>query len=112
MIFRLITQVFIAIATLVNVSDHTKRISVKHQLYMTRPTFIDLNIVEYNQRLCYYAFSVNTDRFKVSCNNLDNLSVRICVPNKTEVVKLNVFTRITKTNESKTLTNDISRECK
>ena len=47
-----------------------------------------------------------------SCNTVDGLSSRICVPNKTEDANLNVFNMITKKNKSKTLTKHISCDCK
>ena len=47
-----------------------------------------------------------------SCNTLNDLSNRICVPNKTEGLNLNVFNMIAGINESKTLTKHISYKCK
>ena len=48
------------------------------------------------------------------CNTLNDLSNRVCVPNKTEDLNLNVFNMITRTNEWKILTKHIScrRKCK
>ena len=37
---------------------------------------------------------------------------KVCVPNKTEDLNLSVFNMITGINESKTLTKNISCECK
>ena len=54
---------------------------------------------------------VSSDRCNESCNTLDDFSNRICVPNKIEYLKLNVFNMITKINESKTLTKHISCDC-
>ena len=47
-----------------------------------------------------------------SCNTLNDLSNKVCVPNKTEDIDLCVFNIITGINESKTLTKNISCECK
>ena len=46
------------------------------------------------------------------CNTLNDLSNNVCVPNKTEDLNLSVFNMITGINESKTLTRQISCECK
>ena len=46
-----------------------------------------------------------------SCNTLNNLLNRVCVPNKTEDLNLSVFNMITRINESKTLTKHISCKC-
>ena len=47
-----------------------------------------------------------------SCNTLNDLSNRVCVPNKTKDLNLNIFNTMTRINESKTLTKRISCECK
>ena len=59
-----------------------------------------------------YPFAVNLDRRMGSCNILNDLSNRVCVPNKTENLKLSVFNMITGINETKILTKHISCECK
>ena len=48
---------------------------------------------------------ISLDRCGGSCNTLDDLLRRICVPkkNKTEYVNLNVFNKITGINESKAI---------
>ena len=46
------------------------------------------------------------------CNILNDLFNRISVPNKTEVLNLNVFNMIAAINDSKTLTKHITCECK
>ena len=46
---------------------------------------------------------------------LNDLSNKLCIPNKTEDLHLNIyimFNMITRTNESKTLTKHMSCECK
>ena len=47
-----------------------------------------------------------------SCNTLNDLSNKVCIPNKTEDLNLSVFNIITEINESKTLTKYISCEHK
>ena len=79
---------------------------------MTQPTLINLHPNEYNQEIHYYPFSVKLDRCAGSCNTLNDLSNKVCVPNKTEDLNLSVFNMITGINKSKTLTKHISCECK
>ena len=55
---------------------------------------------------------VNLDRCVQSCNTLNDLSNKVCVPNKTEYLNLNVFNLIAGVNELKTLTKHISWDCK
>ena len=52
------------------------------------------------------------DRCIGSCNTLNELSNEVCVPNKTGDLNLSVLNMITRINESKTLTNHMSFECK
>ena len=51
---------------------------------------------------------VKLDRCVGSCNTLNDLSNKVCVPNKTEDLNLSVFNMITGINELKTLTKHIS----
>ena len=55
---------------------------------------------------------VKLDRCVGSCNALNDLSNKLCVPNKTEDLNLSMFNMITGINESKTSTNHISCEYK
>ena len=62
----------------------------------------------YSQELHYYLFAVSLDKCVGSCNTLDDLLSRVCVPNETEGLNLHVFDMITGSNESRTLTKHIS----
>ena len=75
-------------------------------------TFINLNPTEYSQKIHYYPFGVKLDKCVGNCNTLNDLSNRVCVPNKTEDLNMHVFNMITGNNESKISTKDISCECK
>ena len=55
---------------------------------------------------------VNLDRCAGSCNTLNDLSNKLCVPNKTADLNLSAFNMIKRINGSKTLTKYISCECK
>ena len=79
---------------------------------MTQPTLINLHRNEYSQEFHYYPFAVKLDRCVRSCNTINDLSNKACVPNKTEDLNLNVFNMITGMNESQTLTKHISCKCK
>ena len=47
-----------------------------------------------------------------SCNTLNDLSNKVCVPNKTKDLNLSVFSVITGINQSKRLTKHVSCKCK
>ena len=111
--FRLITKVFIGLLTgLVNGSNHAKYISLSNQKCMAQPTLINLHPNKYSQEFHYYPFAVKLDRCIGSCNTLNDLFNKVCIPNKTEDLNLSVFNMTTGINKSKTLTKHISCECK
>ena len=85
--------------------------SLNNQKCVSQPN-IKLHPNEYSQEFHYYPFEVKLDRCVGSCNTLNDLSNKVCVPNKTEDLNLRVFNIITEINESKTLTKHISCECK
>ena len=99
---------FIRLLTgLVNGSNDTKCMSLSNQKYMTQPTLINLHPNEYSQGL-HYPFAVNLDKCVRSCKTLNDLSYKVCVPNKREDLNLSVFNMITGKNESKILTKNKS----
>ena len=112
---RLNKQVFIALlnfsgllASTAKVSWYTNYICLNNQPCMTRPTLMDLNPDECNQGMCCNLLMVNLDKCNEIYNTFDDLSSRICVPNITENVNINVFDMITRINESSALTKHIS----
>ena len=51
---------------------------------MTQPRVINLHPKEYSQEFHCYPCSVKLDRCVGCCNTLNDLSIRVCVLNKTE----------------------------
>ena len=102
----------ILLNNIANALNHTMCVSLSNQKCQIQPTLINLHPNEYNQELHYYPFAVKLDRYAGSCKTLNDLSNKVCVPNKTEDLNLSVFNMVTGTNESKTLTTCISCECK
>ena len=68
---------------------------------MTQPTLINLYSNEYSQEFHYYPFAVKLDRCVGSCNILNDLSNKLCVPNTAGDLNLSVFNMITGINESR-----------
>ena len=111
--FALVKKMFMGLLiSIVNVSNHTKCMLLGNQKCMTEPILIHLHPNEYSQEFYYYPFVVKLDRCVGSCNALNDLSNKVCVPNKTEDLNLSVFNMIAGINESKTLKKHISCECK
>ena len=111
--FGLIKKMFIVVlSNIVNASNHTRCVSLSNQKCKIQPTLINLHPNEYSQEFHYYPFAVKLDRCAGSCNTINDLSNKACVPNKTEDLNLSIFNMITGTNEWKTLPKHISYECK
>ena len=89
------------LAGLANGSNHTKWVLLSNQKCMIQPTHINLHPNEYSQEFHCYPFAVNLDRCVGSCNTLNDLSNKVCIPNKTEDLNLSVFNMITGINEKK-----------
>ena len=73
-----------------------------------QPPLINLNCNKYPQEWHYYPPAVKLDRCVGSCDTMNDLPNKVCVPNKAEDLNLRVFNMITGVNESKTFTKHIS----
>ena len=103
--FSFIIQVFIVLLSFKEslARERTNCLSLNDELWIIRPTLIDLNLVE----LKYYPFMISLDKFSRSRNVLTQ---KICVPKQTK--SINVFNMITNKNEAKAITKHISCDCK
>ena len=91
--FGLIKKIFIGLLTvLTNRLNHIKWVSWSTQKFEIQSTLINLHPNEYGQEFHYYPFIVKLDRCVGSCNNLNDLSNKVCVLNKTEDSYLSLFT--------------------
>ena len=94
--FGIIKKMFIVLlSNIVNGSNHAKCVLLSNQECMTQPTLINLHPNEYSQELHYDPFAVKLDTCVGSCNTLNDLSNKVCVPYKTEDLNLSVFNMIT-----------------
>ena len=66
---------------------------------MVRFFLIDLNPIE----IKYYLFMISLDKCSGSCNTVNDLSRKTCVPNKTKEGNVTAFNMIRNENEAKTL---------
>ena len=58
---------------------------------MIQPDLINLHLNEFSQEFHYYPFAARLNRCLGSCNTLNDLYNKVCVPNKTEDLNLSVF---------------------
>ena len=62
-----------------------KRQSLTNQKCMIQLTVINLHPNEYSQEFYYYPFVVKLDRCVGGCNTVNDLSNKVCVPNKNRI---------------------------
>ena len=111
--FGLIKKILMGLViNIVNASNYTKYVSLSNQKCEIQPTLTNLHPNEYSQEFYYYSLPVKLDRCVGGCNTLNDLTTKVCIPNKTEDLNLSVFNIIAGINELKTLTKHISCECK
>ena len=80
----LIKKTFTGLLTgLVNKSNHKNSVSLSNQKCLIQPTLINLHPNEYSQEFHHYPFVVKLDQYVGSCNTFNDLSNKVCVPNKT-----------------------------
>ena len=105
MMFGIITKMLIVllhyVTSIINASNHNKRFSLSNHKCKIQPTLINLRPNQYIQEFNYYQFAVKLDKCVENCNTINDLSNKVCVPNKTEDLTLSVFNIITGINESK-----------
>ena len=92
------------LASIVSASKHTKCVSLSNQKRDIQPNLMNLHPNEYSQEFYYYPFAVKLDRCVRSCNTLNDLSNKLCFPNKTKDLNTLFFNMITGKNQSKILT--------
>ena len=71
------------LSSVVKASNHIKYVSLNSQQSMTQSTVINLHPNKYGQGQCLYSFAVDLDRCHRSCNTLNDLYNKICVPKRT-----------------------------
>ena len=76
---------------MVSASNHTKCTLLSNQKCMIPNTLIKLHPDEYSLELHCYSFVVNLDRGDGRCNTCNELSNKVCVPNKTEDLNLSML---------------------
>ena len=69
----------ILLASIVNVSNHTKCVSLSNRKCEIQSTLTNLHPNEYNQELHYYSFAVKLDKYIGSCNTLNELSNKVYI---------------------------------
>ena len=64
------------------------------------------------KNLCFFPFSIKTSKFSASCNNINNLYVKLCVPDVVKNLKVKVFNLTSRTNETRHIEWHETCKCK
>ena len=73
----------VLLTSIVNADNHTKCVSLNNKKCEIQPVLINLHPNEYSQEFRCSPFAVKLDRCAGSCNTINDLSNKLCVPNKT-----------------------------
>ena len=83
--FGIIKTILIVVSSgIVNACNHTKCVLLSNQKCQIQPTLINLHPNEFSQEFHYYPLAVELDRCTGSCNTINDLSDKVCAPNKSE----------------------------
>ena len=72
-------------------------ISMNNQECKVRPQIVNLN----RDEPVFFPFSIKISKCSGSCNNINNLYVKLCVPDVVKKLNVRVFNLISRTNETK-----------
>ena len=87
-------MLIVLLNSIVNASNQTKCVSLSNQKCKIQPTFINLHPNECCHESHCYPYAVKLDRCVGISNTLNELSNKVCVPNKTKDLNthaLNMF---------------------
>ena len=100
--FVIIKKMFILLLTsIVNTYNPTKFVSLSTQKCEIKPNLINLHPNECNQEFHYYPFATKLHKCIRGCNTRNDLSNRVCVPDKIENLNIHVLNTMTGKNKSK-----------
>ena len=83
-------------------------ISKNNQACKARPEVINVN----SNEPVFYPFSIKTSKCSGSCNNINNLWAKICVPDSVKDLNVKVFNLMSRINETKHIKWHETCKCK
>ena len=98
--FRFIKKVFFTGLTILSSltgASSLSCISMNNQVCKVRPEIVNININE----PVFYPFSINTSKCSGSCNNINDPSAKMCVPDVVKNLNVKVFKVMSRTNETR-----------
>ena len=99
--FRFVKQIFVSAMMFFdcNISsvNSSKCISMNNQECKVRPEIININSIE----SLFYPYSIKINKCSCSCNNINNLYSKLCIPGVVKNMDVKVFDLMSITNETR-----------
>ena len=70
-------------------------VSMNNQECKVRPEIVNVN----SNEPVFYPFSIKTNKWSGSCNNINDLYAKLCVPDVVKNMNIKVFNLMSRTNE-------------
>ena len=83
-------------------------ISKKNQACKVRPEIINIS----SNELVFYHFSIKTSKCSGSCNSINDLYAKICVPDAVKDLNVEIFNLMSRTNETRHIKWHETCKCK
>ena len=97
-IFRLVKKVFfLGLTILSNFTNALDCVLMKNRECKVRPEIISIN----SNNSMFYPFSVKINKCSSNCNNINDPYPRICVPDVTKDLNVEVFNLLSRTNKAR-----------
>ena len=109
--FRFIFKIFLkelAILSSLLSTAPLSCISMNNQECKVRPEII--NVI--SDEPVFYSFSIKTSKFSGSCNNINDLCPKMCVPDVGKNLNVKVFNLMSRTNETRRIKRHEACKCK
>ena len=97
--FGFIKKVFVVAMTFFNLSNvnSLERVSMNNQECKTRTKIINIE----NNELVFYSFSIKVNKCSGSCNNVNDIYAKLCIPDTIKNINVKVFNLMSFTNQTK-----------
>ena len=83
-------------------------VSMNNHECKVRPEIVNVT----SNKPVFYPFSVKTNKYSGSCNNINDPYAKLCVPDVVKNINIKVFNLISRTNETRDIEWNETRKCK
>ena len=106
--FQFLKKCFFAVSTFLASVNSLCCISMAKKEFKVRPEFVNVN----GNEPAFCPFSIKTSKSSGSCNNINDPYAKVCVPDIVKELNVQVFNRMSRTNEIKRIKWHETCKCK